>query len=371
MIIELGKLQDVSQKILSAVDTNDISLLTETLELKAENTTLYMSVTNKEYFVKVKVELSTPETFHATVNAKVFLKLVAQLTSDKVELDLDSTNMVVKGNGVYKLPLIFENGSLLELPEIVINNKVKEFSFSGNILTSILDYNSKEWLRGIITRPIQKLCYVDEMGALTFTSGACVNSFNLPEPVKLLFNQKLVRLFKLFSNAEVKMVVGYDALSDDITQTKVSLSTGDVVLVAILSCDDTMLNSVPVDAIRGRANEQYTYSIKIDRVEFTRTLNRLLLFSSMKNTAKPYGAFSFRSNGVTVWDIDKENHEDVLYDDVALEGGEYVATLNIEELKAILDNCDDTQITLSFGNHQAFVISHGNIKNILPEIILS
>ena len=48
---------------------------------------------------------------------------------------------------------------------------------------------------GVVSNPIQRLYYMDERGAVTFTSGACINNFTLEKPVKILLNNKLVKLF--------------------------------------------------------------------------------------------------------------------------------------------------------------------------------
>ena len=367
MIIESEKLKDVSQKILTAVDSNELSVLTETLELKTLGNFLFMNVTNKEYFASVKLNLNNPEEFHATVNANLFLKLIAQITTNDIELKVDGNALIVRGNGEYKLPLIYENGELLNLPEIQIINKVKEFTINSDILGSILTYNSKELLRGTISKPVQKLYYIDEQGAITFTSGACVNSFTLSEPVKILLNNRLVKLFKLFDNCEVKFTLGYDALSDEIIQTKVCFETDNIKLTAIISCDDTLLNSVPVNAIRNRANSEYLYSVTLDKNSLAQTLSRLLLFTSAKNTLKPYSLFKFDRDRVTIWDSDKDNHEDIVYVGSGL-NDIYEATLDIMDLKAVLDTCSEQYVTINFGNHQAIVLSRGNIKNIIPEI---
>ena len=156
MILRIEDLKDVCNKILSAVDSSELSVLTETLELKAENKILYMSVTNREYYVKVKLDLGEDVSFHVTVNANLFLKLISQTTTDTVEITIDNNTLVVKGNGIYKLPLIYDNDKLLELPEIKINNVTSEFDISGDALVSILTYNSKEIAKGNIVRPVQK-----------------------------------------------------------------------------------------------------------------------------------------------------------------------------------------------------------------------
>ena len=53
MIIRTEVLQESCSKILNAVDSNVLSAITETLEIKTENKKLSMSVTNREYFVKL------------------------------------------------------------------------------------------------------------------------------------------------------------------------------------------------------------------------------------------------------------------------------------------------------------------------------
>ena len=231
MIIKTEILKKYGNIILQAVDNNELSLLTETLELKTENDFLYMSVTNKEYYAQVKLGLNQAEDLHATVNANLFLKLVSQITTSDIELDIKDTSLMVKGNGTYKLPLIFDGSELLNLPTIDIKNKINEFDVNSDILNSILQYNSKELLKGTISRPVQRLYYVDEKGCITFTSGACVNNFDLAQPLRILLNDKIVKLFKLFQNTSVKVTLGHDPISDTIIQTKIRFETTDISLI--------------------------------------------------------------------------------------------------------------------------------------------
>lgn len=369
MIIKTDEFKQICSKILSAVDSNELSIVTETLELKTLNSELIMAVTNKEYYVSVKLPLTFNEQFHATVNANLFLKLISQITTADIELTMDSNSLIVKGNGKYKLPLIFDDDKLLELPEILIKNSVKSFNINSDILSSILAYNSKELLKGMISKPVQKLYYVDELGALTFTSGACVNSFSLQEPVKILLSDRIVKLFKLFNNCDVLFTLGYDTINGGITQTKVKFETNQISLTAILSCDDTLLNSVPVNAIRGRANNTYQYSVNIDKNALLQTINRLLLFNNSNGSVKPYSRFEFMQDAAKVWDVAKVNSEVISYNNTSLQDT-YEATFDLTDLKATLESCSEQYLTLSFGDHQAIVLSRGNIKNVIPEVKL-
>ena len=265
MIIKTENLKNVSQTILTAVDSNELSILTETLELIVKDSVLYMNVTNREYYASVKLKIDYTEEFHATVNANLFLKLIAQLTTDTVEFNVNNNNLEIKSNGNYKIPLIYDDEKLLELPKINIDNVTNAFDIDSSVLISILQYNSKQLNVGVISKPVQKMYYVDEEGAITFTNGACINSFKLEKPVKMLLNNRLVKLFKLFKDKTVHFTMGYDSISDEIVQTKVRFASDDVDITAILSCDDTMISSVPVTAIRSRANNNYPYSINLNK----------------------------------------------------------------------------------------------------------
>lgn len=369
-IIRSEDLKDVCSKILTAVDSTELSIVTETLELYANDGVLTVSVTNREYFAEVKLKLDDVSDFHATVNAMLFLKLVSQITTDTIELSVSGNVLEVKGNGKYKLPLIYDNEELLVLPKIEINNVTSEFNISSDVLNSILTYNSKELTKGTISRPVQKLYYVDEQGAITFVNGACVNSFTLESPVKLLFNNRLVKLFKLFKEGSVKFTLGYDAISDDIIQTKVKFETEDVTITAVLSCDDTLLSSVPVSAIRGRANGEYPYSVTVDKASLIQTINRLTLFNNTSNAySKLYGTFEFGEKAVTIYDTNHENCESIYYQNETSNVEDvYTAMFNLTEFKTTLETCNEPYLTMNFGDGSAMVISRGNIKNVVPEV---
>ena len=372
MIIRTELIKETCSKILPAVDDTAFGVVTEMLELEASGDTLHLYVTNKEYFVEVKLPLGEEvPAFKATVNAKLFLKLISQTTSDTIELRTTGNTLVVNGNGSYKIPLIFENDSMMELPRITLDNTTVTMPIDGDVLVSILQYNSKEIQKSSAGKPVQKLYFMDENGCITFSSGACVNSFTLPTPVKVLFNNKLVKLFKLFKGKKVEFSLGYDAISDEIVQTKVAFVCDDIVITSILSCDDTLLNSVPVTAIRGRANTLHKYGVALGKEAISETINRLLLFANdgNKDATKFYCTFEFSNDYVTVYDSAKKNNEVVYYsNEVTNLTDGYTAIIDLNDLKYIIDTCTEQHIMFNFGDNQAIVLSRGAIKNVVPEI---
>lgn len=369
MVIKTDELKELCQKIILGIDSNELAIITSSMSIQTKNSNLYLSITNREYYMTTYIPVSSSEDFNVTVNANLFTKLISQLTTENVELSVDSGNLNVKGNGHYKIPVIFENNTMLELPEITINNIINEFDVDGNIFNSINNINSKEMNKGVITKPVQKCYYLDNKGAITFTSGACVNDFELKEDVKLLFNARLVKLFKLFKDKNVKFTIGEDKLSGNISQTKVKFTTDDVVITAILFCDDTLMRAVPVAAIRGMANQQYANNVIICKNDLLDTINRIMIFNTDKNSnVKCYGAFEFGTDGVTVHDGKGENKEVVKYFGLSNNCSSYSAKLNLIDLKTTIENCTTETVQFNFGNGRAMVLVHGNVKNIVPEV---
>lgn len=363
MILKRDEIKDVCSKILMAVDSSELSAITETLELIVKNNILYLNVTNREYFVTVKIPVDVETDFHATINATLFLKLISQITTEEVELNVEDKCLVVKANGVYKLPLIYDNSELLKLPEINIENVTNEFTIKSSILHDILNYNTKELSKKLFLKLVQRYYYVDEKGCITFTTGACVNNFTLPEPVKLLFNQKTVKLFKLF-DGDVKFTLGHDLLGGDITQTKVRFENEKIILTAIVSCDDSLVNSVPVNVIRNMATDEYKYSIVLNKDEVLQSINRLLLFSS-NNT---YSEFNFTVDGL-VMALGNSSKEKIKYRNESSMSEEYRAVIDLNDLKLVLESCSESHFTINFGNSRSVVIVRNNIYNVIPEAV--
>lgn len=360
MILKTKEFAQVCRTVVAAIDSKDSTLFTETLELKTEGDVLDMNVTNREYYLKASFKLPAEEAFHASVNASTFLNLVSKLTTETVEITKEGNKIKVKANGSYELPVIFANDKMLELPKIEVNNITNEMTINSNNLRSIFDYNSKELLRGTAVKPVQKYYYIDELGAITFTSGACVNSFTLEKPIKMLLDQKVVGLFKLFKpDTPVEFKMGQDALTEDLVQTKVEFKADNIVLTAKLK-DTGLISSVPVSAIRGMADKNYANSVVINKSSLLATLTRILLFAD-----DPIGKFAFNNTELVV--SLGENKETIKYENEVSNIGEYSMNINLANFKLILDGAEDDYVTINFGDHKAVVVSKGTIKDIIPE----
>lgn len=368
MIIKTEVFQDACKKILEAVDSSTTTIVSETLELEAHGNVLHLNVTNKEYYVTVSLNLLDEIDFRAVVSANLFLNLISKITTKEIELTINNNVLLIKGNGEYKIPLIFDGETLVKLPKIEIEEVTNEFVIDNSILQSILKYNTKEIQKSGAKLPVQKMFYIDEQGCITFTSGACVNSFSLEKPIKFLLNEKIVKLFKLFKSDNVKFKMGFTAITDSIIQTKVQFKNDEIELTTIIQTNDNLMNSVPVTPIRRMAEEAHKYHAVVDKQLLLAAIDRLSLFAK-KDSIMQYSCLLFSEDKVTIYDARKENSEVITCVSGNVDA-QYECVLNTNDLKLTLSLCDDTHVSFNFGNHRSVVIDRPQVKNILPECIL-
>lgn len=366
MIIKTDKLQEICKNIMEAIDSSAINnVITETLELKAKENKLHLSVTNQTYFVTASIEIEQNEEFYAVISANLFLQLISKITTTTIELIIDKNTLIVKGNGDYKFPLIYNGNELLTLPRINIENLTNEFVIPTEILKSILTYNSKELQKTSCIKPVQRLFYIDENGAITFTSGACINTFTLEKPIKLLLPKKIIQLFKLFNSENVNFKIGFNQFSNSINQTVIQFSNNNIELTAIITNEQSLITSVPVNSIRGLASENYPSQIVVNKQAILDAIDRLSIFYKDKIITL-YSFLNFENSNLTVYDTKQENFENIELTQYTNDNN-YSCILNTIDLKLILDSLKDEFITIKFGNGKAIVIERPNISYILPE----
>ena len=371
MIIKTKDFQDVAKKILLAtsLDKNACNL-----ELITKGSDLYLNVTNKEYFVAIKFALDTPEEFHATVDANLFLSLISALTTETFTLSIKKNSIEIKsGKSSYTLAMIYDNESLLTLTPITIQNKTVEMNISKDILDSIVNVNSRELekIKGVANvNELFELYYIDDTGCFTFNTGACLNAFKLEKPVKLLLNERIVKLFKLF-NEDVHFSLGQDT-ENDISKTKIILETSTVYLAAIITCDDRLISKIqaPCEATKKYINDKYDYHVVISSTLLKEAINRLTLFTKNTNDKQNMRFITMNIKITPDEFIISDNFGNI--ESLPIENGsfvenEYEMIINIIDLKLVVESCKNEHITINCGNKRSIIVSRGNISNLIPE----
>lgn len=370
MILKTKEFQATCKIILLAVDDNAANL-----ELESKNNKLYLNVANQEYCVSVNFDLESTEELRAVVDAKLFLSLVAGLTTDTFELSIKDTKIIIKsGKSKYSAPIIYDNDKIMTLPYVVIQNETVSMNISKDILRSIVEVNSKELVKNKnldLKSELQNMYYIDETGCFTFTTGGCLNHFTLEKPVKMLLNTRIVKLFRLFES-DVAFHFGHDALSNGTVQTKIVLQNENVYLGAIITNDEILINKAlgPCTTMKNYIQEKYPHNLVLSVNTLNAALSRLMLFTKNSianiNMLSIPATVSFNATDLTI--TDKLGNSEV----IPVESGSYVdadysMVLNLADIKLILDSCRDEHITLNCGNHKSVVFTRGNIDNLIPE----
>lgn len=371
MILKTKVFQELANKVLIAADLDKSAA---NLELIAKENYLFLNVTNKEYYVSIKYQLEKPEEFQAVVDASLFLNLISSVTTETFELDTQNNLVLLKtGKSNYKLAMIYENNELMKLPIIYIKNKTVEMNIENSILQSILNVNSKEIAKAkkiVNINELQKLYYIDQDGAFTFTDGACLNSFKLEKPIKLLLNDRIVKLFKLFSE-DVKFSFGYDMTSSGNAIAKAAFETADVYVAAKITCDDLLLSKIqgPCNATKNFINATYANNLVISTTELASAISRLLIFSKKNtdSTSRTPATIILNSDEITIQD-EHGNIEVVVPENESYAESNYKLHLNLFDLKLVLDSCKNEHITLNCGNHRSVIIHRGTISHVIPEL---
>lgn len=372
MIIKTKEFQEAANKILLAADN------AANLELYADSNILQLNVTNNEFYVSIRFQMDTSATFHAVVDASLFLSLISGITTETFSIEANTNYIDIRaGKSNYKLDMIFENDKLMRLPILDIQNKMVEMTISKDILSSILTVNSKELqkLKGTATvNELQRLYYIDETGCFTFTSGACFNAFTLEKPVKLLLNDRIVKLFKLFKE-DAKFTLGIDLIPGTQTLTKVIFETSDIYLAAKTNCDDVLIQKVqgPCVATKRYISEPYDYRLVLSANELFSAINRLQTFTknnkaATDTTLSQAVSISIQESGFVIKDK-FGNTETVNIENGSISASQYDFSVNLIDLRLVLETCKTEHITFNCGNGRSIVITRGPVSNLIPERI--
>lgn len=376
MILKTKEFQEAANKVLLAVGLDSYNA--GNLELFVKDSYLYLNVTNKEYYVSIKFPLEKPEPFRAVVDATLFLNLISGINTDTFELNVDGNVVkVISGKSVYKIAMIFENSELIQLAVIRLNNVTVDMAISNDILQSILNVNSKEVQKGkkLDVQELMKLYYIDETGCFTFTTGSCLNRFELEKPIKLLLNDRIVKLFRLFNEDIIQLSYGYDSEMGEVAYPKVVFQTPTVYIAARVNCDDVLLHKVqgPCEATKKFINETYSNNIVISTSNLSSAISRLLMFTkNNKSTGvKPDSTCvvaTMMANSDEISLVDSQGNVEVVpIENSSTVDTSYSLRLNLIDIKLVLDSCKVDYLTMNYGNKRSIVLNRGKISNLIPE----
>lgn len=376
MKINTKELKEITKKI-AVVLAADSKASYVNIKTSSDNTVLYFSLTNGEFYVSFKLNLSEPEQFNTTVASKAFVDLINSLSGDSITLLTDESVLKIHaGKGKYKLPVIYENGVIKEPLQISVSEPTVDIDFPLEYLKSIDAINSQEFVRineAKIKNPANKLYHISDAGCFTAANsfGACLNSFKLDTQLDVLVNKSIVKLFNLFDSTPRFY---YElATNGNIKQAIITLISDNIRLGAYTTADPktrAVLQAM-VTKIRQMAAAIYQVNLVVNAKELSAALGRLAV--AAKHTGKAsmegYEIELFAAGNSLFISDNNENSEEITLDASTQLVGTYKARTVISTLKSTIDLCKEDLVTIRATQGSHYVVDFGNVKYFIVTLV--
>lgn len=346
-----------SERLKEAVNTagkgcgyNKLIPLTELIGINLNEGKLKLYSTDMTNFMTVTLDKVSGEDANICVEAEKFTKLVSKITSSEIEMNMNEDSLIVKANGVYKLPIIMDEEGIVEFPqnkEIVIN--------SGSVkLTSVLSaYNiNRNALAKTLEQPYLTGYYCGEKVISTDSIVITFNDFSMfgKDFEPMLISPQMMYLLTLNNEEDIKFGVDGDNLvfSTDNIEIRGPKLSG--------------IEDYPIDAINEYLNVNFESKCKISKQLLLDVLDRLSLFLTQYDKNGAY--FTFGRKGLKIYSKKDSSVETVNY----IESDNFTSftcLVDIVMLKEQLQACPEDTITIWYGNENALKLETGNVIQII------
>lgn len=333
-----------------------------TLEIVAKGATLEFIIGNSEYVQKISMpNLDPSSNFDVSIDSTTFFNLLNKTTTETIELSVVDKNLYFVGNGTFIIPVIYVDSEMYHVTDIPVENVTISTTISYEILESIITYNAKQFERDMGVDAIQKLYYLDNQGAITFSSGAVVCQFDLSEPIQLLLKpivSKLFRNFKLSKSDSIKLEVGH-RLVGNLTYPVLHMQD-DVYSLTIVCPLESLINNYPFAKIRERAFKDLGHEAVVNISNLSDCLDRFRIFTS--------GILFMEMTPIGIKIYSGSNEEVVLFENQISLNEPYKLSINLEYFYSVLKALPYKFMKLRFGDHVSLTTITQNIYHVIPEV---
>lgn len=337
---------------------NKIVPVTSLIQINLTSGTLCLSTTDTENTLEVYRSGVDGKDMEAVVGVELFSKLIAKQTCDVITINPKKDYLEVKGNGVYKVPLVMDEEGVVQFPEFTFKKKGKGETVNLTSIQQIVDVNSAS----VSTNADKsELCayYVHVKAGSDVDLDDAVLSTN--EEV-VCYNR-----FKFLKERAFLTPVMLDLLTLN-TAEKIQCFRNDGWL--LFETEDIVLHGpehdgiddFPLATLVGLDEEEFPSSCEVSKAALQSVLDRLALFIEAydKNGAH----LNFTKDGLQI--TSKQSSSDEILKYRKSENFAAVKVLaDIPLLKAEVDSTPGETVTISYGSETAIAISSGNVKKII------
>lgn len=354
MILKTEELKNAVNKSVKGAGFNNLFPVTSMMGINKEKNQLQLVTTDMTNTLTVKV-CTVSDDINITVDADKFSKLVSKLTSDETELIVEDTNLVIKANGTYKLPINVDENGIVELN----SPKAPNVDVAGGAMSLETIKQLRNSNKSSLEEFSEKLddqyylssyyCGTDN----TTTTNRFIATFSKKSITQtpILLPIKMVDLICLSDNDKV-----YKRIDKDVIQ----LFTDDI---SIISKDIEDVSEYPINSIKTLLSEDFEYSCTVDKSELLSSIDRLCLFID------PYDdnelVFKFDTDNINITNKASNSSESIKCEPDNSSSEPFRCVANAYEFISLLSSITTKEIVISYGNENALKIESEETTHIL------
>lgn len=346
-------LKEMVNKAIKGAGMNRLLPITNMMLIEIADNKLNLLTTDGTSTLVIKTDkCETADDFYVVVPIDIFSKLINKTTCESVILNLEENNLLVKGNGSYRIPLPLDEEGLVKFPkpkDIEVAEDKNEI-IKNSFIKSVINTN-KASVAKTLEIPCLTGYYVgEEIVVSSDENNACYNKINLFND-NVLVSTKVLDLLALSNYEEIKYVRKQNYLmffAEDLTLYTQELEGKDI---------------FPIEPLMELYNNStFKSSCKVPKILLQSVIDRLMLF------IEPYDknavTFTFTQNGLQISSRKMSGIEVVNY--TASEGFEpFIAIVDVVSLKAQIDAYQGEEIEIWYGLSNALKLQNGNITQII------
>lgn len=348
-------LKDLVARI-SKVSTSSGTTLDGLVELEVVDNIFHITVIDSLNTLTLGISNVDCENFHAVTNTKLFSSLISRLTSDRVSISRDGNNLIVEGNGNYKLDCIVENdGSEIIFP------KTLNFDFSApsshinrNQIKSILSQNKA--CKGK-TRDNNQFYYyyADNEKVYTYNvDTACANPISFVNDRIFLCPEFVECLPSVADLNGANIYLNGDAI----------IATSEWGTLSSVVDNSFPIESMNVPTLDTLFAKTFKNVADINKTQLLTAIDRISLFSV------EFGgnnlAIRFNKDGITLKSAKNGSEEFIPFASSIETEDDFTREMDGNILKTIISSCSSELIKLCFDTDFAFILVAGdNIKQMI------
>ncbi len=348
MKIKTSELQELVSRASVGSVSNKLLPITSLMEIELVGGELKLATTDGSTYLYVKQSGVDGEDFKVVVETSRFSKLVKKITSDYIYIDLQEKYLNVKGNGEYKIELLFDNGGEINYPNPLgalelVNPRTIKLADINSV------YDALKSSRAMTTKVMSLTGYCFGKRAVTtdgyIMSGVDINMFNN----QCLLSESVLNL--------VCRAPG-DKMQVYFVENSVVFESPTYVVYGELMDDSDYPTENTIDTLLSA-----TASNKCD-VSKTRLLNaldRLELFVSMDDRGI---VLNFNEDSLMITTALGSGAEYIPYRD-GVKDVVQQNVVNIDFLITQLKSMPDDLVTIEYGDNRKIRLVAGNVTKIL------